>query len=69
MKIYRLDWFDPMEGACIAWAATAAEAEKAKAAILVDYDTSDVAIERIDFPGTVAELVDWLNVELTRDNG
>lgn len=73
MKIYRCDFYDPDEGACVSWHASEAEAlgelRRQQRARGTSRATGPEGVTRQIIPTDRAGLIDWLNSHFTRDNG
>ena len=69
MKIYRIDWTDPTEGHCVGWAGSIAEAKRTVAEVKHESVAEDIGIRQVDFPTRKHDLLHWLNIYVTRDNG
>lgn len=67
MRIFKLEYYDPDEGKCCQWFAS----EKAASTPMDDLREkgSEMHLQAVNIPTTKAELVYWLNIYLTRDNG
>lgn len=76
MKIYRIFWSDPQEGACLAWASSKDEAHRKIMELRKEWygdlprsDHPEFDVEYHDFDTSVRGVVAWLNANLSRNNG
>lgn len=72
MKLYRLTWSDAWEGSCLAWVGSKAAAKKRRWEIAGELDRNvptSIDIERVEVPTSKEDLLEWLNTNLTRNNG
>lgn len=72
-RVYRLDWSDPEEGHCVAWADTWANVLAKKREVQKEFKRRrvrpTVTVSPLKVPKDAAGLAHWLNVYLTRGNG
>ena len=75
MKVYRCQFYDKDQGACLSWHASQREAEKSlraqqkERAELGDESGGPEGVEAVEIPTTRSALLAWLNAHFSRDNG
>jgi len=71
MKVYRVDFQDAGEGCLVSWHASRREAEKYLHAQQRERGEAQgpETVRAVEIPTTRADLIGWLNRNLTTDNG
>ena len=69
MKIHRVSYYIDHDGLTYEWAPTKAAAKAIENGLFTREDVGEVEIELVEIPTDKAGLIEWLNQNLTRDNG